>query len=482
MVAGVRFAERFEAKWVGEYCIQRYSLERTFRLKGLRSFFTTMTSFLTPHLPALIVAENLIVSGSYVAISAGISYGVWRNRQAGVSPVVVAVAAIFGSCALGHGMHALCKLGVPNILTWQAVADLVTVIVAVRFLSFYESFDLLARISQIAESKARLESQNDLLQQTIEKLHKAQSQLVEKAQLESQNKLLQKAISELQQTQTQLVQAEKMSSLGQLVAGVAHEINNPVNFIAGNLSHIQQYTHDLLSLIGLYEQVCPQSVPTIESKVEEIDLLFLQQDLPKILTSMTMGTDRISQIVLSLRSFSRMDEAAYKAVDIHEGIDSTLLILQHRLSYQSECPSIRLIKEYGDLPTVECYAGQLNQVFMNILTNAIDAIEQANIEQANTKQPQIEQDAEICIRTAVLRAGWVEIAIADNGPGMTESVRNQIFNPFFTTKPVGKGTGIGMSISYQIVVDKHQGNLECCSQLGKGTEFLIQIPIQQSST
>ncbi|MGB3573152.1 MAG: ATP-binding protein [Phormidesmis sp.] len=435
-----------------------------------------MTSFLTPYLPALIVAENLIVSGAYFAIAAGISYGIWRNRQAGVSPVVVAVAAIFGSCGLGHGMHALCKLGVPDTLTWQTAADLVTVIVAVRFLSFYESFDLLARISQIAESKSRLESQNDLLQQTIEKLHEAQSQLVEKAQLESQNKLLQKAISELQQTQTQLVQAEKMSSLGQLVAGVAHEINNPVNFIAGNLSHIQQYTHDLLSLISLHERAYSQPVPAIEAKAEEIDLPFIQQDLPKILGSMTLGTERISQIVLSLRNFSRMDEAAYKAVDIHEGLNSTLLILQHRLNYQSECPPIRLIKEYGDLPTVECYAGQLNQVFMNILTNAIDAIEQDNAE-----QPKLEKDAEICIRTTVLRAGWVEIAIADNGPGMIQSTIDQIFNPFFTTKPIGKGTGIGMSISYQIVVDRHQGKLECCSQLDKGTEFLIQIPIQQPS-
>lgn len=293
------------------------------------------------------------------------------------------------------------------------------------------------------------------------------------ATLVHKNQQIVQALHELKEAQAHLVQAEKMSSLGQLVAGVAHEINNPVSFIAGNLTHVQTYACDLLSLIDLYEQSYPQSVPAIEAEAERIDLPFVQQDLPKLLSSMELGTDRICQIVLSLRNFSRMDEAACKAVDIHEGIDSTLLILQHRLNNQPGQPSIELIKEYGDLPAVECYAGALNQVFMNILSNAIDALEKVSVE-----KPQSETaPAKIRIRTTALETGWVEISISDNGPGMTPAVIDQVFNPFFTTKPIGKGTGIGMSISYQIIVDKHQGKLKCRSQSGKGTEFLIQIPI-----
>ncbi|HEY9876268.1 MAG TPA: PAS domain S-box protein [Candidatus Obscuribacterales bacterium] len=286
------------------------------------------------------------------------------------------------------------------------------------------------------------------------------------------------ALRELKQTQTQLIHTEKMSSLGQLVAGVAHEINNPVNFIYGNLTHAKEYTHSLLNLVKLYQENYPQPIPEINAEVEAIDLDFLMEDLPKLLSSMKVGTDRIRDIVLSLRNFSRLDEAEMKTVDLHEGIDSTLLILQNRLKGKPNHPDIQVIKEYGDLPKVECYAGQLNQVFMNILTNAIDALD----DYSRRRSPEeIKQNpGKIWIRTQVLGGFKVAIQIADNGSGMTDQVRSRLFDPFFTTKPVGQGTGLGMSISYQIVVEKHRGQLKCISAPMQGAEFVIEIPIQQS--
>jgi len=268
-----------------------------------------------------------------------------------------------------------------------------------------------------------------------------------------------------------------MSSLGQLVAGVAHEINNPVNFIHGNLIHVEQYTQDLLAIVQLYQQHNSNAAPEIQIATEEMDLEFLLQDLPKVLSSMKVGTDRIRQIVLSLRNFSRMDEAEFKRVDIHEGIDSTLMILQHRLKGKPQQPEIEVIKDYGNLPLVECYAGQLNQVFMNILVNAIDALEENHV-QRNHQQSQ-DNSHQIIIRTSVINSTWIKIAIADNGVGISQELQQRIFDPFFTTKPIGKGTGMGMSISYQIITEQHGGKLECCSTLGKGTEFIIQIPVRR---
>lgn len=287
---------------------------------------------------------------------------------------------------------------------------------------------------------------------------------------------LEDTLKELQRSQAQVVQSEKMSSLGQLVAGVAHEINNPVNFIHGNLSHVQDYAQDLLQFVRLYQQQYPEPTPEIEAATEAIDLEFLQNDLPKILASMELGTERIRQIVLSLRNFSRMDEAEFKAVDIHDGIDSTLLILQHRLKGKAERPEIEVIKDYAPLPQVRCYAGQLNQVFMNILVNAIDALEESNQHRAFEEIQA--QPNQITIRTAVVDADWVEIAIADNGVGISPTAQQRIFDPFFTTKPLGKGTGMGLSISYQIVVEKHGGKMNCHSVPGKGTEFSIRIPLR----
>ncbi len=284
-----------------------------------------------------------------------------------------------------------------------------------------------------------------------------------------QNEELKQALYKLKQTQSQLIHAEKMSSLGQLVAGVAHEINNPVNFIHGNLNYVNDYIQDLLSFIQLYQQHYPNPTAEIAEQAEEIDLAFLEEDLPKLLTSMQVGTERIREIVLNLRNFSRLDEAELKVVDIHEGINSTLLILQHRLNLDSDSPSIEILKNYGDLPKIECYAGHLNQVFMNILTNGIDALLEAK--DKDKKQ--------IRIRTEARDSDWVVVAIADNGPGMSQEVQQHIFDPFFTTKSVGKGTGLGLSISYQIVVEKHGGQLKCISAPGEGAQFLIKIPVQQ---
>jgi signal transduction histidine kinase len=307
---------------------------------------------------------------------------------------------------------------------------------------------------------------------------------------------LKTTLSELQRTQAQVIQSEKMSSLGQLVAGIAHEINNPINFIHGNLVHVQDYTKDLLGFLHLYQRHYPSASPEITAEAEAIDLEFMQEDLPKTLSSMRLGTERIRQIVLSLRNFSRMDEAEIKSVDIHEGIDSTLLILQHRLKATPQRREIEIIKDYGTLPLVECYVGQLNQVFMNILTNAIDALEDkkqndpspsanAGLEATTnhrTVQTIQKNPNRITIRTSVAGDRSVQIAIADNGSGMPKAVQEQIFNPFFTTKPVGKGTGMGMSISYQIITERHNGKLICFSSPGEGTEFVIEIPVRQTNT
>ncbi|MGE5655259.1 MAG: response regulator [Actinomycetota bacterium] len=306
------------------------------------------------------------------------------------------------------------------------------------------------------------------------------------AQLRLQQKQLQVALDELKQTQTQLILNAKMVSLGQLVAGVAHEINNPVNFIYGNLSHINQYTKDLLNLLQLYRRALPNPILEIKSALQECDAEFISTDLPKLIESMQGGAERIRAIVESLRNFSRLGQAQLKFVDIHEGIDSTLMILQHRLKNGSYLPpssqpppssGIQVIKEYNDLPLIECYPRELNQVFMNILTNAIDALEKREgetMEKSPLKVPTI------WIRTQLLDSKRVAIAIADNGPGMPEAVRERVFDPFFTTKAVGSGTGLGMSLSYQIVVEGHGGQIRCHSLPSQGTTFILEIPIRQA--
>ncbi len=328
--------------------------------------------------------------------------------------------------------------------------------------------------NNLTEANEKLEEYSHILEERV---------VVRTAELNEKNQHLQEALKELQSTQSQLIQSEKMSSLGQMVAGIAHEINNPINFIHGNITHASDYVQQLLDLINIYQQQYPYPSAIVEQKIEEMDVEFLTEDLPRVLDSMKVGSSRIRNIILSLRNFSRLDESEMKPVNIHEGMDSTLMILQHRLKEKSvdakrlvdrHRPEIEVLKEYAQLPDILCYAGQLNQVFMNILSNAIDALEDYKYgEDSPSKNPQIR----IC--TELGEVNTLKIRVADNGYGMTAQVQQKVFDPFFTTKAVGSGTGLGLSISYQVVVDKHKGQLSCKSTPGEGTEFVIEIPMQQ---
>lgn len=333
---------------------------------------------------------------------------------------------------------------------------------------------LALRIEERTQALNALQHANDQLlvevaerKQTEETLRRSEARLRDKTQQ------LEETLQDLTETQAQLVQTEKMSSLGQLLAGVAHEINNPINFIAGNLGHVQQYTEDLLGFVNLCLRHNPSSNAEIQAEADAIDLEFLMEDMPKILNSMKIGTDRIQKIVLSLRNFSRTDSSDIEAVNLHDGIDNTLLILQHRIKATSNRPAIRIVKQYGDLPLVECFIGQLNQVFMNILANSIDALE--------SNLATLAEEPTITITTQVMEGDRVQICLADNGPGMDEITHARLFEPFYTTKPVGKGTGLGLSISHQIITEKHHGSLTCISEPGKGAMFVIELPIHQTA-
>ncbi len=323
-----------------------------------------------------------------------------------------------------------------------------------------EILNLLCTQAAISLENAQLYRKLSDYSHTLEqKVEQRTQEVTQKAtQLES-------TLKELQRTQAQLIQTEKMSGLGQLVAGIAHEINNPISFIYGNLTPASEYAESLIELINLYQKLYPQSLPEIADKIDDIDLDYLIEDLPKLLDSMKTGAERIREIVLSLRNFSRLDESEIKPVDIHSGIDSTLLILQNKLTKNAKYPEIEVIKNYSQLPQINCYASQLNQVFLNIIGNAVDALRD-------------KQDKPIItISTSLKDNQNILISIQDNGVGISKSILNKIFDPFFTTKPVGSGTGLGLSTSYSIVVEKHRGKLSCNSKLGEGTEFFIELPL-----
>jgi two-component system, NtrC family, sensor kinase len=339
----------------------------------------------------------------------------------------------------------------------------------------FQMKEILARVSHhltIRRLQQDLATQNTALQAEIEARKEIESELRQKRDR------LEQALSDLNRAQVQMIQTEKMSSLGQLVAGITHEINNPINFIQGNLLHTANYTTQILNLLQHYQKNYPQPPAELQSLATEIDLEFLRADLPKILASMEAGTNRIVAIVQSLQVFSRMDEADLQIIDLHDGIKSALLLLQHRFTEKVTRAAIHLHQNYSPLPKVECHAGQLNQVFMHLLSNAVDAIDDAWAKYPAPQTQDTLQPPSITITTESLGNDRISVTIQDSGLGIPETVRSRIFDPFFTTKPIGYGTGLGLSTSYQIIQVQHGGQLRESRQNGY-TQFIVEIPLRQ---
>ncbi len=431
-------------------------------------------------LVGLHIFSDALIAISYYAIPMILLYFLRKRQDLPFKSLVILFGTFIISCGTTH-LAEIWTLWYPAY--WLSGGlKLFTAIV-----SFYTVFCLITLIPQALtlKSPAELEIVNQKLQAQVAETLQARTELQKLAEeLETRVKErtfeLSKALIDLQNTQLKLVQSEKMSSLGQLVAGVAHEINNPVNFISGNITHAENYTNTLMQALHLYQAYYPQTSPELLSELEDLDLDFLLQDLPNLISSMKLGVTRIQGIVTSLRTFSHMDEAENKQVNIHEGIDSSLIILQGRIKSkfnQPNIPNIKVIKEYTDLPLIDCYPGQLNQVFMNILVNALDSLESHYTNNTLEDNPNFPQ---IIIKTSLTDDQEVKISISDNGQGMNENTKQKLFDPFFTTKPVGKGTGLGLSISYQIITEYHRGKLLVNSTLGEGTEFVIIIPLFSS--
>lgn len=406
---------------------------------------------------------------------------VTESRRSSLHPLV----GDHSTDAVGNIVQWLCQRSLIRINNVQTLQD----IPSQQFLQTHDFASVLAipmqtrsgRLGAVCcgtsqESRVWSDSEVTLLQAVTNQLVLAldQADLYEQscktAQL-AQEKAQQLAatLEALQQMQLQLIQSEKMSGIGQMMAGVAHEINNPVTFIYGNLEFVQEYVNNLVDLVKLYQAECHAPSSVLQNAIEAVELPYLLKDLPETLNSMAVGTERIRDIVLSLKNFTRSDQTEFKSIDIHEGIDSTLLILRHRLKSYDKFPGIKIVKRYGDLPAISCYPSQLNQVFMNLLANAIDVLE----------VPPFNESPTITIDTQQISENRIRIRISDNGPGIVAKIRNKLFDPFFTTKDVGKGTGLGLSISYQIIAERHNGSLDCKSELGQGSTFVIEIPIQQ---
>ncbi|MDB9315738.1 ATP-binding protein [Spirulina sp. CS-785/01] len=436
--------------------------------------------------------SEITLVGIFFSLPMLLLYQVSKRRNVPSNWLTLLSVSFAITLGLNHFLHVVTPLwrvsplistGVNLLTASLGVATLVQLIPKMSQLLSLPSANQLILINHVLENEVNERKQ---AQQNLKHLNEDLEQRVEQRTLElrhsqvqllQQNQQLEQTLRELQNTQSQLIQSEKMSSLGQMVAGLAHEINNPVNFIYGNLSYLQEYTQDLLKIIDLYEQECITPSSTLQEALLDLDIEFVKADCPKLLQSMNMGVERICEIVLSLRNFSRHDEAEMKPVHLYEGIDSTLKILHNRLKAKDGRPGITIQKNYQDLPKIACYAGQVNQVFMNLLSNAIDALEE-QLETNPGFSPQIDIDTRLIKgANSPLQRDTVEIRIRDNGVGIPENKKNQLFDPFFTTKPVGKGTGLGLSISYQIVVERHQGQLYCKSKPNQGTEFVVLIPV-----